>query len=67
MNCPRWEFFPATGLNYAEIPVNDYGAFREYDRLPLERLIGAGFTRSCLNSLANRRGGHSARNEARLS
>lgn len=45
---PALGIFPATGLDYARIPIDNSGAFRAYDRLPLERLIGARFERAAL-------------------
>ena len=45
---PPLGIFPATGLDYAKIAIHDSGGFREYDRLPLERLIGGSFERATL-------------------
>jgi len=45
---PAPGIFPSSGLNYAKIPINESGAFREYDRVSLEQLIGARFERATL-------------------
>jgi len=45
---PPLGIFPSNGLDYAEIPINDSGAFRVYDRVGLERLIGSSFKRATL-------------------